>query len=66
VHVGEFRDRLLSVKRGEMAWAEVNEWRLALHKEFDRALETTALPDRPDYEGANTFLVNARRTMVNK
>ena len=42
----------------------MNEWRLTLHREFDRALETTSLPERPDYEGANAFLVWARRTTV--
>jgi predicted nucleotidyltransferase len=65
VHVGEHRERLLSVKRGELEWAEVNEWRLALHKEFDRTLEQTSLPERPDYETANAYLVWARRRMVN-
>jgi hypothetical protein len=64
VHVGEHRERLLSIKRGEVAWPEVNEWRLALHKDFERALESTSLPDRPDYEKANDFLVWARRSMV--
>ena len=64
VHVGEHRDRLLSIKRGEVEWSEVNEWRLALHKEFDQALATTALPDRPDYEKANSLLVWARHSMV--
>jgi len=64
VRVDEHRDRLLSIKRGELAWAEVNEWRLALHKEFEYALETTSLPDRPDYERANVFLVWARHSMV--
>ena len=64
VRVDEHRDRLLTIKRGEMEWAEVDAWRLALHKEFDRALEATTLPDRPDYEGANAFLVRARRAMV--
>jgi uncharacterized protein len=64
VRVEEHRERLLSIKRGELAWPEVNEWRLALHSEFDRAHETTSLPDRPDYEKANAFLVRARRTRV--
>jgi predicted nucleotidyltransferase len=64
VRVVEHRERLLSIKRGELAWAEVNEWRLALHKEFDWALAGTSLPDRPDYEAANAFLVRARRSMV--
>ncbi len=64
VRVGEHRERLLAIKRGEVEWAEVNEWRLALHAEFDRALATTRLPDRPDYAGANDFLVRARRSVV--
>ena len=64
VRVDDHRDRLLTIKRGEMECAEVDAWRLALHKEFDRALEATTLPDRPDYEGANAFLVRARRAMV--
>jgi len=64
VRVGEHRDRLLAIKRGELAWEEVNVWRLALHKQFDRALEKTTLPERPDYDKANSFLVWARRTMV--
>ena len=64
VRVGEHREPLLAIKRGELPWEEVNAWRLALHTKFDRALEMTALPDRPDYEKANAFLVWARRTMV--
>jgi hypothetical protein len=64
VRVDAHRDRLLAIKHGEVEWPEVDAWRLALHKEFDHALETTALPDRPDYERANAFLVRARRAMV--
>lgn len=61
VRVEAHRDRLLAVRRGEVAWEEVNAWRLALHAEFDRALLVTALPERPDYAWANDFLVRARR-----
>jgi predicted nucleotidyltransferase len=64
VHVGEYRERLLSIRRGEMSWDEVNDWRLELHREFDAAFETTKLPERPDYDAANAFLVRARRSMV--
>jgi len=32
-----------------------------LHRQFDQALSATKLPERPDYERANEFLVNARR-----
>jgi hypothetical protein len=64
VHVGDRREFLLSIKRGEVDWQEVNQLRLSLHKDFDAALATTKLPDRPDYERANAFLIRARRTMA--
>lgn len=64
VAVGEHREQLLAIKRGEMSFLEADLWRLELHKEFDAALETTKLPDRPDYEAANSLLIRARRGMV--
>lgn len=64
VRVEEHRAALLAIRRGELAWAEINEWRLQLHREFDAALTTTKLPERPDYEAANAFLIRARRSMV--
>lgn len=64
VDTGEHRDRLLAIKNNEMPWDEVEAWRLDLHAQFDRALEETKLPERPDYELANEFLVKARRLAV--
>jgi uncharacterized protein len=64
VHAGEYRDRLLAIKQGEVPWEEVNKWRLGLHREFAEAYAVTRLPERPDYVGANAFLVKARRCMV--
>ncbi len=64
VKVGEHRERLLAIKRGEVKWEEVNAWRLALHAEFDAAIEKTALPERPDAAKANAFLIRARRSMT--
>lgn len=61
VRVGEHRARLLAVRRGEMPWDEINAWRLSLHKEFDAAYANTSLPERPDYERVNAFLIRARR-----
>jgi hypothetical protein len=54
------RDRLLAIKRGEVPWPEVDAWRVGMHREFDEAFASTALPDRPDYEAANRLLVKAR------
>lgn len=64
VRVEAHRERLLSVKRGELKWDEVNAWRKELHKDFEQALVETNLPARPDYEAANGFLVKARRTIA--
>ncbi len=61
VRVEENRDQLLAIKRGELPWVETEKWRRSLHKDFDRALVETKLPDRPDYEKANAFLIKARR-----
>lgn len=64
VNVGANRDALLAIRHGERPWEEVNAWRLQLHQEFDAAFQTTILPERPDYEAANTFLIKARSSMV--
>ena len=66
VQVGEHREALLTIKAGQMPWDEVETWRLSLHKEFNAAFEKTSLPDRPDYEKANAFLVRARRLAMNE
>jgi uncharacterized protein len=64
VKVEAYREQLLAIRRGEMPWEDVNAWRLSLHREFDAALSNTSLPERPDYEKANTFLIKARRLQV--
>jgi hypothetical protein len=64
VQVVPNRERLLSVKRGELSWAEVDAWRKELHHDFERALSETKLPERPDYEATNRFLIKARRKMA--
>jgi len=57
---------LLAIKRGEMPWEETEKWRLSLHAEFDKALGETKLPERPDYEKANDFLIKARQAALSE
>jgi hypothetical protein len=64
VRVEEQRDYLLSIRGGSLSWDEVNVRRLELHAEFEAAFAKTKLPERPDYERANTFLLKARRAAV--
>jgi len=61
VRVTTHRDELLSIKAGEWSWGDVNALRLELHSEFETAYSNSPLPERPDYEVANDFLVKARR-----
>lgn len=64
VRVEEYRTQLLVIRNQEISWEEVNEWRLSLHQKFDSAFANTSLPERPNYEQANAFLLRARRFMV--
>lgn len=64
VDVDRYRDRLLDIKYERMPWSEVNQWRLSLHEQFDRAFASTTLAERPDYERANDCLVWARQTAM--
>ena len=66
VRLDEHRAALLAIKGAKQPWPEVNAWRLRLHKEFDEAFASTKLPERPDYNGANEFLLKARREMADR
>ncbi len=61
LRVDDYRERLLAIRRGEIPWADVERWRLTLHRELDEAVGSTELPDHPDYGCANDFLIRARR-----
>jgi predicted nucleotidyltransferase len=64
VQIEEHRDQLLEIRRGEMTWQEVNEWRGQLHAEFEALSHDNTLPMQPDYDAANDILIRARRSMV--
>ncbi len=66
VRVEEHREKLLAIRLGKMLWEEVEEWRKRLHHEFNAASEATTLPERPDYEKANAFLIEARRLALSE
>ena len=66
VHVGEHRDELLAVRRGAVAFAEVEARRQQLHRDFELAARATSLPERPDYERVDQFLRRARRLALSE
>ncbi|PTA68901.1 nucleotidyltransferase domain-containing protein [Deinococcus arcticus] len=64
VDVGQHRAALLAVKTGELPWAEAERWREELQRDFGRAAAHTALPDHPDVEAVEAWLVAARRAAL--
>jgi predicted nucleotidyltransferase len=61
IRVDQYREELLAVRHGKISWDETEKWRLELHRQFDKAVQTTRLPERPDYARANALLLKARR-----
>lgn len=64
VKVEKYREELLAIRNDDLPWDELDKWRLDLHKKFDRSFSNTSLPERPNYERANTLLIEARKQMV--
>lgn len=61
IDVGDQRDPLLSVKRGEVPWPEVELWMTRLATETDEAATRTPLPAEPDRRRVEDFLIRVRR-----
>ena len=64
VDVGEYRAELLAIRRGERTWDEVAARRAELDAEFRAAFEASVLPELPDFDRVNEFLVKARMSAV--
>lgn len=58
------RERLLAIRRGEIPWEQTEELRLELHRQFEQEHAATRLPERPNYERANAFLLKARQAAI--
>ncbi|WP_093717693.1 nucleotidyltransferase domain-containing protein [Actinacidiphila alni] len=61
IGVGDHRERLLAVKRGELTWDEVRAWMRTLHEEAETAATRTPLPADPDEPRVEDFLIRVRR-----
>jgi uncharacterized protein len=62
--VGERRDELLEIKLGKWSFDKAKQRALELDQEFQEAFVSTQLPEKPDYQRVDEFLVWARRRMV--
>lgn len=61
IDVGEQREPLLAVKRGEVPWARVEAWMARLAAEGEEALRGSPLPPEPDRARVAGFLHRVRR-----
>ncbi|MFI0240686.1 DNA polymerase beta superfamily protein [Streptomyces sp. NPDC016845] len=61
IDVGDQREALLAVKRGEVPWPEIDRRMTALAAEADEAARRTPLPGGPDRARVEDFLIRARR-----
>ncbi|MDX6353653.1 MAG: uncharacterized protein QOF98_556 [Streptomyces sp.] len=61
IDVGEQREPLLAVKRGERSWEEIRAWMRTLHEEVDAEAGRTPLPEEPDQPRVEDFLLRVRR-----
>jgi uncharacterized protein len=64
VDVGEHRAQLLDIKGGSWPFEHVRLLALELNARFQEEFATTRLPERPDYDRVNRFLIDARRRRV--
>ncbi|MEU2356832.1 nucleotidyltransferase domain-containing protein [Streptomyces misionensis] len=61
IDVGDAREPLLAVKRGEVPWAEIEARMARLGAETEAALRHTPLPPEPDHARVADFLFRVRR-----
>ena len=61
VDVGEHRDELMRIKQEQLPFEAIYQRALDLDQQFQAAFARTALPDRPNVEAVDAFLIWARR-----
>lgn len=66
IDVSEHRDFLLTIRNGELSFEQIRKSALDLDRQFQAEFEITTLPDQPDFQAVDQFLIDARATMVDK
>lgn len=64
VDVGEYKERLLSIRREEVSMTDFKEWHSELEAKFEQAKLVTQLQDKPEPAFAEEFLVKMRHLMM--
>ncbi|MGW3851619.1 nucleotidyltransferase domain-containing protein [Streptomyces fagopyri] len=66
IDVGDRREPLLAVKRGEVPWPRFEAWMSRLEAEADEAGARSPLPAEPDHARVEDFLVGVRRASARR
>jgi predicted nucleotidyltransferase len=64
IDVAEHREELLQIRSGAWSFEQAKAKALELDRTFQKAYADTRLPDQPDYQQVDQFLIWARRRMV--
>ena len=65
IDVGDHREELLNIRDGNLSFEAVQARALEIDAEFQQEFAVTDLPEQPDFEVVNQFLVDARRRAAN-
>ena len=60
VHVGHHHDYLMAVRNGEYSWEEIKAYERELLAQVQIAYENTKLPDYPDMEKIEKWLIETK------
>jgi predicted nucleotidyltransferase len=66
IDVSGFRSELLDIRNGHFSFEQVEAKAKELEREFETAFEKTTLPEQPDFEKVNQFLIEARQHAANQ
>lgn len=66
IDVSGFRSELLAIRNGQYTFEQVEAKAKELEREFEVAFEKTTLPEQPDFEKVNRFLIEAREYAASK
>jgi predicted nucleotidyltransferase len=64
IDVAELREELLSIRSGTWSFEQAKARALELDRQFQEEYRRTSLPEQPDYNRINEFLIAARRRMI--
>ena len=64
VRIEAERAELLAIRNGQVSWEALIARRKDLERQAEDAFVASRLPDRPDYDQANQFLIKARRAAL--